>query len=267
MLVSPYLNVIDQKMKFPGQDNTKRNRNIGTAKQGHGQNNMLSIPQPWDTTKFFYERFQGVNLETIIVHGRELTVVIEDLSEGYYYSFSAKEAEIILDNLPKKDLVDFGLLIFRQPKKKERILSSVWGRLIYSYEFRGEYLPAIIIEATPENKDFTFPKKQSVERRQEFELLKKDGLVFEMGKREYVAVADKEKIKSIQLHRTLLHEVGHYVHYLEVVERPGDPEEEYELREKRYDAYFSIPSNDKEAFANKYAVEQKRRLQKAEIIK
>jgi hypothetical protein len=252
-------------MKNPCQDKIKRNRNIGTSKQGHGQNNTFSIPQPWDTSKYFYERFQGINVDTIIVHGREITVVIEDLSVGYYYSFTPKEAQLVLDNLPKKDLISFGLLIFRQPKKKERILSSVWGRLVYSYEFRGDYLP-VIIEATPENKNFTFPKKQSVDRRQEFELLQEDGLDFEMGKREYVAVVDKEKIKSIQLHRTLLHEVGHYVHYLEVVERPGRPDEEYKFWEKRYNAYFSIPSTDKEAFANKYAVVQKKRLQQIGII-
>ena len=35
----------------------------------------------------------------------------------------------------------------RQPKRKEEIISPVWGRLIYSYEFENDYCPAIILDA------------------------------------------------------------------------------------------------------------------------
>jgi len=33
----------------------RRNRNIGTAKQGFGQNNKLKIPSPFGTLQAFYE--------------------------------------------------------------------------------------------------------------------------------------------------------------------------------------------------------------------
>ena len=73
-------------------------------------------------------------------------------------------------------------------------------------------------------------------------------------------------IRDIQLYRTLLHEVGHYVQYLEVVEIPGDDEEPFEDWEKRSDLYFSIPAMDKEAFANRYAIDMKSKLRIKGII-
>jgi hypothetical protein len=35
---------------------TRRNRNIGTKKQGHGQNNKLTISSPYGDLKSFYEK-------------------------------------------------------------------------------------------------------------------------------------------------------------------------------------------------------------------
>jgi hypothetical protein len=253
-------------MRQSGWNKTRRNRNIGTSKQGHGKNNQLAIPQPADTLKFFYERFEETVIKTITVHGKEIQVVVEHLKKGYFYSCSPDDVEYLLNQLPQKDLNGLGLLIFRQPKKKEVILSSVWGRLIYSVEFKGEYYPTIMLEATPNRNELTFPKKQSVDDQREFELLKQDGLRFEAKKREFIAEIDEEKIRSIQLYRTLLHEVGHYVQYLEVVEFPGHEEEDFEEWEKRSDFYFSIPVVDKEAYANKYAVEMRLKLINKGII-
>ncbi len=252
-------------MKYAVLDNTKRNRNIGTAKQGYGRNNKFSIPQPSDTGLYFYERLQGISIEIIKVHGKNITVILEDLNKDFYYSFSPEEAQQILNNLPEEDLIGLGYLIFRQPKRKELILSRAWGRLIYSFEFQNVRSPAIIMEAIENTLTLSFPKKQSVELNLEFELLKKDGLCFTLEKREHIAEIDKEKMKSIQI-RTLLHEIGHYVHFLEVVERPGNEDEEHELWEERNDSYFSIPVYNKEIVANKYAMKHKSRLKQIGII-
>ena len=159
-------------MKYAVLDNTKRNRNIGTAKQGYGRNSKFSIPQPSDTGLYFYERLQGISIETIKVHGKNITVILEDLNKDFYYSFSPEEAQQILNNLPEEDLIGLGYLIFRQPKRKELILSRAWGRLIYSFEFQNVRLPAIIMEAIENTVTLSFPKKQSVELNLEFELLK-----------------------------------------------------------------------------------------------
>jgi hypothetical protein len=253
-------------MRQSGWNQKRRNRNIGTSKQGHGKNNEFTIPQPADTLKYYYERFVEPEIKTIAVHGRDIPVVVEQLKNGYFYSCSPADVEYLLNQLPEKDLNGFGLLIFRQPKKKEVILSSVWGRLIYSVEFSGEYYPSIILEATPCKNELKFTKKQSVDEKREFELLKQDGLKFKLNKREFVAETDENMIRDIQLYRTLLHEVGHYVQYLEVVEIPGDDEEPFEDWEKRSDLYFSIPAIDKEAFANRYAIDMKSKLRNKGII-
>ncbi len=247
-------------MKRAGWNYTRRNRNIGISKQGYGKDNVLSIPQPADTLQDFYERFDEAEIHTISIRNTEIPVAVEQVKKGYFYSCTPADVQRILHQLPEHDLEGFGMIIFRQPKKKEVILSSVWGRLIYSLEFRHDYCPAIILEATPTITHYSYPKKQSVEEQREFELLQQDGLHFVSSKRVYIADIDEEKVRSIQLYRTLLHEVGHYVHYLEVVERPGSEEENFEEWEKRSDRYFSIPVQEKEVYANRYAIESKMKL-------
>ena len=249
-----------------GWNPVRRNRNIGTSKQGYGQNNKLKIPQPLDTLKSFYERFEDPEITKINVHGKEIIVIVEKLNPKYFYSCNSEDIQTILNNIPLEDLDGFGIIVFRQPKKKETYLSPVWGRLIYSFEFNNEFHPAIIIEATPRWKKYTFEKKQSVERAQEFQFLQSDGMKFKEDKREYVAEINEDTIRNVQLHRTLLHEIGHYVHYLEVVERPGNEEEEYEEWEKRNDLYFKIPTSEKESFANNYAAKMKSNLLEKEVI-
>lgn len=249
-----------------GWNPTRRNRNIGTAKQGHGQNNKLTIPQPRDTSRCFYERLDAPKKEEIVVHGSKIQVVTEKLKNGFSYSCTPSDVKRILNRLPKEDLEGLEYIVFRQPKKKESILSAVWGRLIYYFEFEGDYGPAIIIEATPAWKTFTYPKKQSVDETLEFELLKMDGMEFKESKRAYVADVDESVIRSVQLYRTLLHEVGHYVHYLQVVKRPQKEGAEVEDLDARTEAYFNLSKSTKENFANRYAVEMKQKLTELKVI-
>ena len=249
-----------------GRNPTRRNRNIGTSKQGYGQSNELTIPQPCDTDLYFYERMESPVKEEMTVQGLRIQVVIETLKEGYFYSCTPGDVEKILNHVPWKDFENFGYIVFRQPKKKEIILSSVWGRLVYSFDFEGSRGPAIIIEAIPNWQTFSYPKKQSVEEALEFELLKKDGMNFKESKRAFVADVDESVIRGVQLYRTLLHEIGHYVHYLDVVERPhslGGEEQGWEARRERY---FKIPKSEKEFFANRYAAEMKQRLTSSGVI-
>jgi hypothetical protein len=47
------------------------------------------------------------------------------------------------------------------------------------------------------------------------------------------------------LYRTLPHEFGHYVHYLEVVERPFENDEDCEAKEIRDDYYSALSKVEK----------------------
>lgn len=245
---------------------TRRNRNIGTSKQGHGKNNKLVIPYPCIASKTFYERLDEYEKTVRIINDHEFTFVIEKTREGCQHACTINDVERIIKSIPTEDYGSLSLIIFRQPKRKETILSSVWGRLIYSYEFENNYYPAIVIEAIDYTKKLQWPTKLSIESQKELERLKLDGHPFVQESRHFITEYQLENVRSTQLYRTLPHEFGHYVHYLEVVERPSTEDEEFTEWEKRDDFYFSIPSVEKEKFAHLYAEKFKQRLVELSVI-
>lgn len=245
---------------------TRRNRNIGTENQGFGQNNKLKISTPYGTLKSFYERIGKHKKEARTINGHEFLFIIEETREHSFHSCSVDDLVKIIQSIPKEDYGDLKFIILRQPKRKEEIISSVWGRLIYSFDFDGEYFPAIILDAIDLDKKLIWPKKQTIEDQKEFERLKEDGHIFEENKRDFIAELRLESCRNTQLYRTLLHEFGHYVHYLEVVERPENEDEDCEEKEARNDFYFSIPKVEKEKFAHKYTDQLKNRLIEEKIF-
>ena len=61
----------------------------------------------------------------------------------------------------------------------------------------------------------------------------------------------------------MIHEIGHWVDWLEKVERPEGQGGNYITLK---DAYFSRPSKEREAFANRYADEIRERLVRTGVI-
>lgn len=240
-------------------DPIRRNRHIGTSKQGYGQNNKLSIPQPALVFKTFYERLGVYEKKMIDVAGKIFTIVIEETRENSKHACSVSDIEYVLKFIPAEDLDDLSLIIFRQPKRKEEILSSAWGRLIYYYEFENDFQPAIVIEAVDYDKKFKWGKHLSPDARKELDRLISDGhKIIDTG-RFYEADYIIEHVRNTQLYRTVLHEIGHYVHYLNIVVRPGMEDDDDDARDKRENCYDSIPVAEKERFAHNYA-DQKRKL-------
>lgn len=245
---------------------TRRNRNIGTKKQGHGQDNELKISQPAITLKSFYERLDNYETEKRIINGHEFLFITEQTRETSEHACTVDDIEKIISSIPTKDYGELKLVILRQPKRKEETLSPVWGRLIYSYEFEGDYLPAIIIEAIDYSKSFKWSKKLSPDAQHELDRLRNDGHEIVDDKRYFKAEYKLENVRQTQLYRTLPHEFGHYVHYLEFVERPGTGDEEFEEWEKRDDNYFKLSKTDKEKFAHNYADNLRKDLTEKGVI-
>jgi len=270
---------------------TRRNRNIGTAKHGYGQDNELVIPFPAVEMKSFFERLSEYNTVIKEIKGHKFKFIVETTRNNSFYACTIEDIEQILIEIPKEDYGDLELIILRQPTRKEENLKSVWGRLIYSYEFENDYSPAVIIEAVDLDRTFRWSKKLSIASQKELERLKEDGHKIKMGKRFYEAEYELTNIRATQLYRTLLHEFGHYVHYLEVVKSPladiknqinllddqiedndtsetnplfdkwDSLDDEYNKRvEELEQKYFSIPSSEKEVFAHSYADELKEDL-------
>jgi hypothetical protein len=248
------------------RDATRRNRNIGTSKQGHGKDNELTIPQPALILKSFYERLDNYKKIPKTIKGHDFLFVVEQTRDSSEYACSINDITRVIENIPTKDYGDLKLIVLRQPKRKEETLSPVWGRLIYSYEFENDYFPAIIIEAMDFERKFKWTKKLSVESQRELERLREDGHKIIDDKRNFVADYELENVRATQLYRTLIHEFGHFAHYLDFVERPGTNDEEYEEWEKRYDLYFKLSKSEKEKFAHKYADSLKHKLIKDKII-
>ena len=235
----------------------RRNRNIGTAKQGHGQNNKLCIPCPLVVSKMFYEQIENYHKEIRIIHGREFVFVVEATLHDFEHACSVDEVAKMLHLLPAEDLGKLGRIVFRQPKRKEAILSPVWGRLVLHYEFENHFEPTIILEAFNINVKLKWPKSLSVESQKELEWLRQDGHKFVTDRRSHIASFEKSACRNTQLYRTLLHEVGHYVHYLQEVIWPlGDhaPPEKYQIFLDRY--FDGIPERERETFAHSYAERQ-----------
>lgn len=239
---------------------TRRNRNIGTKKQGYSKNNYFKIPQPNIELKSFYERLEKYQKEKRIINGREFVFVTEQTRKTSEHACSIDDIEKIIRLIPTKDYGELQLIILRQPKRKEEIISPVWGRLIYSYEFEDEYMPAIIIEAADYSKSLKWPKKLTPDAQQELDRLRNDGHEIVEEKRYFLAKFNREHVRKTQLYRTLLHEFGHYVHYLEFVVRPGSENEAYEEWEKRDDNYFNLPKIEKEKFAHNYAAQLRKQI-------
>ncbi len=270
----------------------RRNRNIETAKQGYGQDNKLVVPYPAVEMKLFYERLGEYKTVEKIINGHKFKFVVEKTRRSSFHSCTIADIEQMLTQIPKEDYGELELIILRQPTRKEENLKPVWGRLIYSFEFENDYLPALIIEAVDLEGSFKWSKKLCIDSQKELERLKQDGHKIILGKRFYEAEYKIDAIRSTQLYRTLPHKFGHYVHYLKVVKHPllalkkemdlldrqignNDTSETNPLfdkwdslddkynkeAEKLEKQYFSIPSNEKEVFAHSYADKLKESLQ------
>jgi len=247
-------------------DPVRRNRNIGTTKQGHGQDNELSIPQPAITLRSFYERLTAYTKTERKINGHDFLFVTEGTRATSRHACTVDDIAKIIGHIPQEDYGDLRLIVLRQPKRKEETLQPVWGRLIYSYEFEGKYMPAIIVEAIDFTNKFKWSRSLQPEAQRELERLRADGHRIVEEKRNYVATYELENVRNTQLYRTIPHEFGHYVHYLNLVELPGHEDEDYEVWQQRSDAYFNLNSLDKEAFAHRYADKLRSRLVELGVI-
>jgi hypothetical protein len=182
----------------------RRNKNIGTENQGFGQDNKYKISTPYGILKSFYERIEKYYKEIRIINDHEFLFIAEEIRENCYHTCTFNDVEKVIREIPKDDYGDLKFIILRQSKRKEEIVSSVWGRLIYSFEFENEYFPAIILDAIDLNKRLVWSRKLTVDDQKEFERLKEDGHIFVENKRYFVADLQLNPSRSTQLYCTNL---------------------------------------------------------------
>ncbi|MBF2029096.1 MAG: hypothetical protein IGS48_20440 [Oscillatoriales cyanobacterium C42_A2020_001] len=232
-------------MRRPGWDARRRNRNIGTAKSGHGQNNQMQIAEGHKGGQypFFYEDLENPVVLSRTIGDREVTFLVEPVQPGFLHACTPDHIAQVLRLLPSNHTKCIDFVVLRQPKRKEYLLESVWGRMCYWVEIHQYSGVAIYLEAQPINEIKRWRKSLLPDDVRELERLAQDGHQVIVERRHYAVYTNLESVRATQLYRTLPHEVGHYVDYLHFEE--GGEEE----------LFWSKPSKDKEAFAHRYATE------------
>lgn len=240
---------------------TRRNRNIGTSKAGHGDNNNFDIPDSYRDSRIFWEKVDNYSVITKKVNDMEMKFIIEPTKKGYSHCCTIDDITYLISHLPSEDTEGIGLFIFRQPKRKESIFSSVWGRLGFNLSIDNYVGPGIIIEAVDVTAPIYWNKSLTPDKAIELERLKEDGHKITLNKREYIIEVSVESARATQMYRTILHELGHWKQWRNIVIIPSE-EGIDELRDK----YFSIPEQERETFANRYADEIRAKLITDKII-
>lgn len=113
-----------------GFNPSRRNRNIGTFKQGHEQNNRFVIPSPGGHFPVFsqIDDFDTVKRN---VAGNEVTFLIQKTRSDCFHACTVDDITTLFGAVPAKDWEGLQTLVFRQPTRKQSIASPVWGRLQY----------------------------------------------------------------------------------------------------------------------------------------
>lgn len=223
----------------PGWNPVRRNRNIGTPAQGHGEDNRLTIPESWHDRGVYYERLGDCPTFTQRVNGHYLRFFVEPTRTGWFHPCSVEDAMEILSNVPAQDLAILDFIVMRQPTRKQRILRPVWGRAVFAFEKAPHAGTAIVLEAQHLGPT-VWRNALDPQDQRELDRLQADGHQIRKTRRSITITPTAANLRNTVLYRTLLHELGHHVDY----------------RRFTGDAWDSRPSAQKEDFAHRYAAEQ-----------
>ena len=226
-----------------GWNATRRNRNVGTGAHGHGSNNKLTIPESRHEFKCFYEKLSSYVIVKRHVADHELQFLIEPTRLGWFYPCTIDDICFALSHVPPAHVATVNLVVMRQPTRKQRVLSPVWGRAIFSFDVDGWGGAAIVLEAQ-NIEPVAWPVSLAPDSIRELERLRADGHRIARARRRVDIFTTPESLRNTVLYRTLLHELGHHVDHAK-----SEPE-----------PWMHRTLLSKEDFAHRYAAESLKRL-------
>lgn len=247
---------------------TRRNRNIGTAKQGHGQSNSMVIPSRNDGP-YWLDCIGEHKTEIRIIADKEVQFIIEVNNKNFIHPCTVDDVARVLEALPKNEWLGLQTFVFRQPSRKQTLVSPVWGRLLYRADLetaKGKRLakgPVIFLDAVQIEKPIIWSASLDTDDSKELESLRADGHDVQRSGRKYVIMLTASSARNTQLYRTLLHEIGHWFDWLSKVEIPSDNGGDWECLEKNY---FARPKAERESFAHRYADAKRIHLEQNGLI-
>ncbi|MAG92940.1 MAG: hypothetical protein CMJ48_04235 [Planctomycetaceae bacterium] len=236
-----------------GRNPNRRNRKIGTAAQGRGQDNSLTIPQNWRDTRIYWEKMSDCRKVVREVYGTPISFFVQPPKPGFIHACTPDDVAGVLSLLPPGDVRGIGAVLLRQPTRKQALLSPVWGRLGFCVDVGPYQGAAIVLEAFNTDEPIKWSKSLGPDHQKELQRLERDGHHITATKREYVIRVSPESLRAGILYRTLLHEIGHWVDWTRSVEIPPlrvADETTWESREARY---ASRPQREREDAAHRYA--------------
>ena len=228
----------------------RRNRNIGTAKQGFRKRKKFGLTEYWRENKVFFEKYSKYQKVRREINGEIFTFVVEKTRKNCFHACTIDDVAEMLKHISPDSFPGLRTIVFRQPKRKEVFFSSVWGRLVLGYLFEKQIESVIVLEAV----DFDYSvskwsKKLNPDDEKELDRLRNDGFEGIETKRHFELKLTLEDVRNVQLYRTIPHEIGHYVQWNEDFEK-----------------FDQIPSDEKEVFAHGFADRIKAGLEAQNII-
>lgn len=240
----------------------KRNRNIGTAKQGHGKNNENVISEPWQNPHSYWERLEEYTVVKKNINGKDYNFLVEVTRKNSVHPCTVDDISKLIGYLNPNDLEDLNLIVLRQPKRREETLKPVWGRLHYFVEIDEFEGAAIMLESFDFERKIKWSKSLDIEDRKEFKRLLLDGHKMIESKRDFTIFPTIDGLRNTMLYRTFIHEVGHYVEYLKKVKIPSKKVPDYDY----WTDYRNIPTVEREKFAHSYSERVNDELTKKGLI-
>ena len=162
-------------MQRAGWNPTRRNRHAGTGAHGHGDDNRLVIPAGTRGQLDFTERLPGAVRVTRHVGLRDLVFWVQPPALGCFHPCTVDDIAQLLNGLPADDRNALGMVVLRQPTRKQRVLRPVWGRAVFAFRPpQGADAPAVVLDAQT-LAPLRWPKSLVVEDAQELDRLRADG--------------------------------------------------------------------------------------------
>ena len=223
----------------------RRNRNVGTKGHGHSSNNKLVIPEARHEHRRFYELLSSYVVVKRQVVDKELTFFVEPTRLGWFYPCTVDDICCALSQLPSEHIATFDMVVMRQPTRKQRVLSAVWGRAVFEFDAPNCSGAAVVLEAQTD-EPLAWPVSLSPERVRELDRLRADGHQIHKSTRNIVISTTPDSLRNTVLCRTLLHEVGHHVDH----------------SQRSAEEWQDRTPTERENYAHRYAAEMLERFKK-----
>jgi hypothetical protein len=243
-----------------GWNPTRRNRNIGTSKQGHGENNRFVVPRSWADSVYEWKRVPEHVVVRRKVWGVDLPIVVEPTRRGSLHACTVDDIARMLNLLPcdhidpPNEIPGIQGVVLRQPTRKEEALRPVWGRVGFAVDVGPLCGPVIFLEAQPVPLLLKWTGRLRVDGQQELARLTDMADQNRFDGRHHHLTFSLAGIRRVQLYHTLPHEVGHWVDMYKTVELPS-LHEDYAYWEKCWDRYWQRVTEERESYAHRYATE------------